>query len=43
MANAWAFENPALLIAMPQAAAQGWNDRKSNAVNDKKRQLRLIL
>jgi len=42
MANTWGFENPALLIAMPQAAAQGWNDRKSSAVNHKKQQLRLV-
>jgi hypothetical protein len=42
MTNTWALNNPSLLIAMPQAAAQGWNDKKSRVVNHKKRQLRLV-
>jgi hypothetical protein len=42
IANTWGYNNPSLLIAMPQAAAQGWNEKKSHAVNHKKRQLRLV-
>ena len=42
MANAWGFNNPGLLIAMPQAATQGWNDKKSSTVDHKKPQPRLV-
>ena len=42
IASTWGFNNPSLLIAMPQVAAQGWNEKKSHAVNHKKRQLRLV-